>query len=188
MGRFEEANSYGARALELDPLSVAAHWFIGWGAIYAGRYDEAMAHFSKAAELDPNNPWTRWFLGRSYLFKGMPQRGIEEMETALRLSPDDPLGLGFVGYAYAVTGRRADALKILQRLDELQKHRFVSTMPRVYVYAGLGDKDKAFEWLEKAYQERSDSLAWFKFDPESKSLHDDPRFAPLMRKIGFNEP
>src|SRR6266704_3260898 len=186
MGRYEEAKKYGARALELDPLSVSNYWFLGWGAIYAGRYDEAMAHFSKAAELDPNNPWTRWFLGRAYLFKGMPQRGIEEMETALHLSPDDPLGLGFVGYAYAVTGRRADALKILQRLDELAKHRFVSTAARIYVYAGLGDKDKAFEWLEKAYQERSDTLAWFKFDPESKSLQSDPRFAVLMRKIGFN--
>ena len=117
----------------------------------------------------------------------MPQRGIEEMETALRLTPDDPLGLGFVGYAYAVTGRRADAFKVLQRLDELAKHRFVSTAARIYVYAGLGDKDKAFEWLEKAYQERSDTLAWFKFDPESKSLQSDPRFAALMQKVGFIE-
>jgi serine/threonine-protein kinase len=188
MGRYDEALNYGRRALELDPLSVSNYWFLGWGAIYAGRYDEAIAQFSKAAELDPNNPWTRWFLGRSYLFKGMPQRGIEEMETALHLEPNDPLGLGFVGYAYAVTGRRPDALKVLQKLDALEKHRFVSTISRVYVYAGLGDKDKAFEWLEKAYQERSDSLAWFHNDPESKSLHDDPRFAPLMRKIGFTEP
>jgi serine/threonine-protein kinase len=188
MRRYDEALHYGRRALELDPLSVSNYWFLGWGAIYAGRYDEAISQYSKAAELDPNNPWTRWFLGRAYLFKGMPQRGIEEMETALHLSPDDPLGLGFVGYVYAVTGRRPDALKILQRLDELQKHRFVSTISRVYVYAGLGDKDKAFEWLEKAYQERSDSLAWFKFDPESKNLRDDPRFAALMRKIGFTEP
>jgi adenylate cyclase len=188
MGRYEEASKYGARALELDPLSISNYWFLGWGAIYAGRYDEAIAQFSKALELDQNNPWTRWFLGRTYLFKGMPQRGIEEMETALRLAPDDPLGLGFVGYAYAVTGRRPDALKILQKLDALEKHRFISTISRVYVYAGLGEKDKAFEWLEKAYQERSDSLAWFHNDPESKGLHDDPRFAPLMRKIGFTEP
>jgi adenylate cyclase len=188
MGRYDEACKYGARALELDPLSVSNYWFLGWGAIYAGRNDEAISQFSKAAELDPNNPWTRWFLGRAYLFKGLPQRGIEEMETALHLSPDDPLGLGFVGYTYAVSGRRADALKVLQRLDELQKHRFVSTAARIYVYAGLGDKDKAFEWLEKAYQERSDTLAWFKFDPESKGLQSDPRFAPLMRKIGFTEP
>lgn len=68
-------------------------------------------------------------------------------------------------------------------LDELAHRRFISTISRAYVYDGLGDKDKAFEWLEKAYQERSDSLAWFKFDPESKSLQTDPRFAALMRKI-----
>ena len=143
---------------------------------------------SKAAELDPNNPWVRSFLGRAYLFNGMPQRGIEEMETAERLNSDDSYVLGFLGYGYAVTGRRADALKILQRLDEMEKRRYVSRIARVYVYAGLGDKDKAFEWLEKAYQERSDSLAWFRFDPESKSLQSDPRFAALMRKIGFTEP
>jgi adenylate cyclase len=188
MGRYEEASKYGARALELDPLSVSNYWFLGWGAIHAGRYDEAISQFSKAIELDPNNPWTRWFLGRAYLFSGNPKRAIEEMETGLHVGPDDPLGLGFVGYAYAVTGRRADALKVLQRLDELAHRRFISTISRVYVYAGLGDKDKAFEWLEKAYQERSDSLAWFRFDPESKGLQSDPRFATLMRKIGFTEP
>jgi len=185
MGRYDEAKKYGARALELDPLSLSAHWFLGWGAIHAGRSDEAIGFFSKALELDPDNPWTRWFLGRAYLLSGNSSRAIEEMETGLRFGPDDPLGLGFAGYVYAVTGRRADALKILQRLDELQKRRFISTISRVYVYAGLGDKDKAFEWLEKAYEERSDSLAWFRFDPESKSLQSDPRFAVLMRKIGF---
>jgi tetratricopeptide (TPR) repeat protein len=188
MGRYDEAKKYGARALELDPLSVSAHWFLGWGAIYAGRSDEAIGFFSKALELDPNNPWTRWFLGRAYLLSGNSPRAIEEMETGLRFGPDDPLGLGFTGYVYAVTGRRPDALKILQKLDALEKRRFISTISRVYVYAGLGDKDKAFEWLEKAYQERSDSLAWFRFDPESKSFRADPRFGALMRKIGFTEP
>ena len=188
MGRYDEAKKYGARALELDPLSVSAHWFLGWGAIYAGRSDEAIGFFSKALELDPNNPWTRWFVGRAYLLSGNSSRAIEEMETGLRFGPNDPLGLAFTGYVYAVTGRRADALKILQRLDELQKRRFISTISRAYVYAGLGDKNKAFEWLEKAYQERSDSLAWFRFDPESKSLQNDPRFAALMHKVGFDSP
>jgi adenylate cyclase len=188
MGRFDEANNQGRRALELDPLSVSTHWFLGWGAIFAGRSDEAISQFSKAAELDPNNPWVRSFLGRAYLFNGMPQRGIEEMETAERLNSDDSYVLGYLGYGYAVMARRADALKILQRLDELEKRRYVSRIARVYIYAGLDDKDKAFEWLEKAYQERADSLAWFRNDPESKGLQSDPRFAALMRKIGFTEP
>jgi TolB-like protein/Flp pilus assembly protein TadD/class 3 adenylate cyclase len=188
MGRFDEANNQGRRALELDPLSASIHWFLGWGAIFAGRGDEAISQFSKAAELDPNNPWVRSFLGRAYLFNGMPQRGIEEMETAERLNPNDSYVLGYLGYGYAVTGRRADALKILQRLDEMEKRRYVSRFARVYIYAGLDDKDKAFEWLERAYQERADSLAWFRNDPESKGLQTDPRFAVLMRKIGFTEP
>ena len=188
MGRFDEAYNQGRRALELDPLSVSTHWFLGWGAILAGRGDEAISRFSKAAELDPNNPWVRSFLGRAYLFNGMPQRGIEEMEAAERLNSEDSYVLGYLGYGYAVTGRGPDALKMLQRLDDMEKHRYVSRIARVYIYAGLGDKDKAFEWLEKAYEERSDSLAWFRFDPESKGLQSDPRFAALMRKVGFTQP
>ena len=187
MGRVEEANEQGRHALELDPLSVTARWCLGWAFLSAGRSDEAIEQLSKAMELDPNSSWARTFLGRAYLSKGMQQRGIKELETARRDGPDDVFVLGLLGYGYAVTGRRADALKILQRFDEMDRHRYVSRAARVYVYAGLGDKDKAFEWLEKAYQERSDALAWFRQEPESKSLRTDPRFAVLMRKIGFTE-
>jgi len=188
IGRFDEAKKFGARGLELDPLSVSTHFFLGWSALFAGRYDDAIEKLSKAVELDPSNGWVRMFLGRAYLFKGMPERAIEVMETAVRLSPDDSYALGYLGYTYAATGRRADALKILQRIDEMEKHRYVSRFAHVYIYTGLGDKNKAFEWLEKAYQERSDSLAWFRFDPESKSLQSDPRFAALMHKVGFDSP
>ena len=187
MGRFNEAYDQGRRALELDPLSILARWSLGWASLHAGRSDDAIQQFSKAAELDPNNASVRLYLGRAYMFKGMQKRAIEEMETAQRLDPDEPIVLPFLGYGYAVTGRRAEALKVLQSLDEMEKRRYVSRIYRAYIYAGLGDKDKAFEWLEKAYQERSDSLAWFREDPESKSLQADPRFAVLMRKIGFTE-
>ena len=188
MGRYDEAYDQGRQALQIDPLSISARWSLGWASLHAGRSDDAIQQFSKAAELDPNNAWVRLYLGRVYLSKGMGQRGIEEMETAQRLEPDHPMVLAFLGYGYAVTGRRANALKALQTLDEIEKKHYVSRISRVYVYAGLGDNDKAFEWLEKAYQERSDSLAWFRKDPESESLQSDPRFAALMRKIGFTEP
>ena len=188
MGRFNEANDQGRQALEIDPVSTLANLVLGWAFFSAGRIDDALQQFSKAVELNPNDALARIFFGRAYLGKGMGQRGIEEMEVAHRGEPDEPLVLGLLGYGYAVTGRRADALKTLQDLDEIEKKHYVSRIARVYVYAGLGDKDKAFEWLEKAYQERSDSLAWFRRDPESKSLQADPRFAVLMRKIGFTEP
>jgi len=187
MGRVDEANDQGRRALEIDPLSATARWCLGWAFLNAGQSDEAIEQLSKAVELNPNSAWARTFLGRAYLTKGMQQRGIEEMETARRDGPDDVFVLGLLGYGYAVTGRRADAFKVLHSLDEMEGRRYVSRTARVYVYAGLGDKDKAFEWLEKAYQERSDALAWFRQEPESKSLRSDPRFATLMRKIGFTE-
>ena len=188
MGRVDEANEQGRRALELDPLSVTARWCLGWAFLSAGRSDEAIEQLAKAMELDPSSAWARTFLGRAYLSKGMQQRAIEELETARRDEPDDVFVLGLLGYGYAVTGRRADAFKVLQSFDEMEKRRYVSRAARIYVYAGLGDKDKAFEWLEKAYQERSDALAWFRKEPESLSLRSDPRFAALMRKIGVTEP
>ena len=188
MGRFEEAYDQGRQALQIDPLSTSAHVSLGFAFLCVGRSDDAIQQFSKAAELNPNDAWVRICLGRAYLGKGMEQRAIEEMETAQRSDPDNPLVIGLLGYGYAVTGRRADALKSLEALGEMEKKHYVSRMSRVYVYAGLGDKDKAFEWLEKAYQERSDLLAWFRKDPESKGLHSDPRFAALMRKVGFTKP
>ncbi|MBI3416351.1 MAG: tetratricopeptide repeat protein [Verrucomicrobia bacterium] len=188
MGRFDEAYDQGRRALEIDPLSPMANWYLGWAFLFAGRSDQAIQQLSKAVELDLNAGWVRSFLGRSYLIKGMQQRGIEELEIARRVAPNNPFALGYLGYGYAVADRRSDALKALQSLDVMEKQQYVSRMARVYIYAGLGDKDKAFEWLEKAYQERSDALAWFRLDPEAKNLRSDPRFATLMRKIGFTEP
>jgi adenylate cyclase len=187
MGRFNEAYDQGRQALEIDPVSILANGVLGSAFLYAGRIDDAIQQFSKAVELDPNNAY-RMGLGLAYLGKGMGQRAIEEMEVAHRDQPEQSIVLGYLGYAYAVTCRRADALRTLQDLDEMEKKHYVSRIARVFVYAGLGDKDKAFEWLEKAYQERSDSLAWFRKDPASKSLQADPRFAVLMRKIGFTEP
>jgi serine/threonine-protein kinase len=188
LGRFNEAYDQGRHALEIDPVSPLSNLVLGWAFLSGGRIDDAIQQFSKAVELNPNDVLARTWLGRAYLTKGMAQRAIEEMEVAHRGEPDEPLVLGLLGYGYAVTGRRADALKTLETLDEMEKKHYVSGIARVYVYAGLGDKDKAFEWLEKAYQERSDSLAWFRKAPESKSLQADPRFAVLMRKIGFTEP
>jgi tetratricopeptide (TPR) repeat protein len=188
MGRFDEGIAEGKRALELDPLSADANLFLGWVLIYAGRDDEAIAQLTKALELDPNNPYALVFLGRGCLAKGMPTRAIEEMEAARQVAPDDPILLGFVGYGYAVVGRRADALKVLDTLDQMEKQRYVSPIARAYIYAGLGDKDRAFEWLEQAYEERCDTLAWLRNDPESKSLQSDPRFAGLMKKIGLVGP
>ena len=188
MGRFNEAYDQGRHALEIDPVSPLSNLVLGWAFLSGGRIDDAIQQFSKAVELNPSDAWAHIGLGRAYLGKGMGQRAIEEMEVTHRGEPDHPIVLGLLGYGYAVTGRRGDALKTLQDLDEIEKKHYVSRIARVYVYAGLGDKDKAFEWLEKAYQERSDSLAWFRKDPESKSLQADPHFAVLMRKIGFTEP
>ena len=100
----------------------------------------------------------------------------------------DKLGLGnalFIGHVYAVSGKPAEAQKVVDDLKELSKRRHVSSYHIALIYLGLGEKDRAFEWLENAYKERSDSLVYLKVDPWLDSLHSDPRFADLVRRVGL---
>jgi hypothetical protein len=93
--------------------------------------------------------------------------------------------LGVLGFAYGVAGREREAREVLKELAQLQKRRYVSPMAFTYVYIGLGDKDQAFAWLEKGYEERSNHLAFFKVSPMVDKLRSDPRFADLLRRIGL---
>jgi hypothetical protein len=90
-----------------------------------------------------------------------------------------------LGHVYAVAGRKGEARKILAELEELAKHRYVSPYDRATVYAGLGEKDQAITWLERAYQERSDGLVFLKVEPKFDGLRSDPRFVDLLRHVGF---
>ena len=96
-----------------------------------------------------------------------------------------PLVIGALGYAYAKSGRKDEARKLLAELKELSKRRYVASYWIAMIHVGLDEKDEAFAWLEKAYQERSWFLVWIKMDPQVDSLRSDARFTHLMRRIGF---
>ena len=115
----------------------------------------------------------------------MYKEGIAEIEKTLTNSPGNTLALSYLGYAYAAAGGRADAQKVLDQLDELSKQKYVSAASVAIIYAGLGEKDKAFEWLGKAYDERSFSLALMKTEPAFDPLRSDPRFADLLRRMNL---
>jgi len=125
-------------------------------------------------------------LGGALVEKGDFSAGIEELEKAKTMEPT-PLVIGQLGYAYAKSGRKDKARELLTELKELAKRRYVESFLIAMIYVGLDEKDEAFAWLEKAYQERSWWLVWIKMDPKVDSLRSDPRFSDLMRRIGFPE-
>jgi eukaryotic-like serine/threonine-protein kinase len=188
-GRLDEAIKEEKRALELDPLSLFSNRALGAEYYYSRLYDQAIEQEQKALELDPNFAVAHTDLGFIYIQKSRYQEGIAEFEKALAISPTNTGVLSNAGYGYGVAGRRAEAQKILSRLTEVSKQKYVSPRLTARLYAGLGDKDKAFESLEKGYDDRSLETAFGSVsnDPSLDSLHSDPRFADLLRRMKLQQ-
>jgi serine/threonine protein kinase/Tfp pilus assembly protein PilF len=183
LGRFEEAIAEEKRGVEIDPLSLLDNRVLGQSFYFARRYDQAIEQFRKTLELDPNFAGGHTFLGEAYLQKSMYKEGIAEIEKELVISPGNTLDLSELGHAYAVAGRRAEAQKVLDQLNERSKQRYVSAASRAIIYAALGDKDKAFESLEKGYEDRS--IGGIKVNPAYDPLRSDPRFADLLGRMNL---
>ena len=144
-----------------------------------------MAEQRKTLELEPDFPLAHIYLGFVYLRKDLPEEAIHEFETAGRLAPDEPDPIALRGYASGLAGRRAEAEKALAQIAALSKRRYVSAFPIAWVYVGLGNKDRTFEWLEKAYEERASRLVYLKAEPAFDPLRSDPRFVDLLRRMKF---
>ena len=185
-GRLEEAIAESKKALELDPLSVGINRDLAYAYHDARQYDQATEQVQKALELDPNSSQALSTLGRAYVGKGKYKEATVVLERALSLYPTATYHLVDLGYAYALAGRGEDARKVLDKLNELSKHEYVPPKGSATIYAALGEKDKAFEWLEKAYQDRSLTVGVsLKTFPVFDSLRSDPRFHDLMRRMNL---
>jgi len=171
-------------AQQLDPVSPLINLDLCLPYYFARQYDQSIAQARKAIEMFPDFFLPHGALGQALFQKGDYSAGIEEFEKAKAMEPSPP-NLGFLGYAYAKSGRKDDARKLLAELKKQSKERYVASYWIAMIYAGLGEKDEAFAWLEKAYQERSWWLVWIKMDPMVDSLRSDARFTALMRRIGF---
>jgi TolB-like protein/DNA-binding winged helix-turn-helix (wHTH) protein/Tfp pilus assembly protein PilF len=184
-GRFDEAMLHLKRAQELDPLSLILGANIGSLLYVMRQHDQAVEQLQKTIEMDPNFAPAHNRLERAYLAKGMYEAAIAEQKKTIALDP--PMGrwrrTSDLGYAYAVAGQRAEAQKILSELQELSKQRYVAPFNFALIYVGLGDKEQAFAWLEKAYQEYPLSLDSIKVDPELDTLRSDPRFTDLLVRM-----
>src|SRR5437016_6686160 len=186
VGHFEKGIAELKRAQELDPLSLIINADLGKAYFYARRYDQAGEQLRKTMEMDQSFQTAHFYLGMVYVMKGSFPDSIAEYQRAKQLN-DDPRMLGLLGHAYAVSGQRDEALKTLDQLKENAGQRYVSPYSFALVYAGLGDKDQAFQWLEKSRQDRTPYLSTIKVDPLLDNLRSDPRFAELMRRVGLSE-
>jgi tetratricopeptide (TPR) repeat protein len=142
-------------------------------------------HYKGTKKLDPNHYQAWWILGHTYTANGQFDQAIEASQKAVDLSDRAPGALGMLGLAYAVAGRKDEANKVLNELLELNKRRYVTPAAFVNLYIGLGDKEQAFVWLEKAFQERTNYLAFLKVFPILDPLRSDPRYVDLVRRIGL---
>lgn len=184
--RIDEGVAEINRAQELDPLSLSISSTRGFLLLNARRYEEAIEQQRRVIAIDPNHYQAHWFLTLTYLANRQVDHAIATAEKAVAVSNRAPAALAVLGMAYGAAGRKRETNQIVNELLQLQKQRYVSPMALAYLYIGLGNKDEAFAWLEKAYQERSNGIAFFKVSPIEDSLRSDARFADLLRRIGLD--
>jgi len=183
LARFDRAIAEGRRAVELDPLSLVNNVDLGWVYFAARRYDEAIAQMCKAIEIDSRSYLAHYYLGEAFQLKGQLADAMTEYRKAVELD-DDPFALALLGQAYARAGQRDEAQKILARLTEEAKSRYVSAYSVALMFIGLGDKEHAMDALERAFREGAgNDLIGIKVDPILDDLRGEPRFEALVQKI-----
>jgi TolB-like protein/DNA-binding winged helix-turn-helix (wHTH) protein/Flp pilus assembly protein TadD len=184
--RTEEAVAQLQRERERDPLSPSVIENTEEVLMARGQYDEVAARYKKLVVKQFDQPRPHYLLGRVYVLKGDLKEGVAELETAVDLSHGNPNPrfVAYLGYAYAVAGKAIQARKTLARLNTLLREKYISPYGIALIHVGLGEKEAAFEWLEKAYQAHAFELAELSADPRLNALRADPRFQDLARRVG----
>lgn len=184
LGRDDEALAEIKRALELDPLSPVIEVNIGEAYLWKGDLDSAMEHAKRLVQLDPNFPLAHHIYGLLYLKQRRYAQAIAEFQQDVT-NDRSAFSLSYLGYAYAMAGRRDEAVAVLKELEDKYTKRESLPQYVAAVYAGLGDKDQAFAWLEKAFQARNATLVFLVTDLTFDPLRSDPRYADLIRRMGL---
>jgi serine/threonine-protein kinase len=186
MGRHAESLAEIKRAQEVDPLSLMINTDLGTILFYGRQYDLAIEQYHKTLDMDKDFVVCYWRLAEIYAQREMYNEALAATQKMKELLGDkDPLVLGAIGYIYALLGKRDEAKKVLNELSELSKHRYISSLRIALIYMGLGQKDQAFKWLEKAYEERDFWMTFIKVAPYFDSLRSDPRFKILLKKMNL---
>jgi serine/threonine-protein kinase len=182
MGRGDEAIAEAKRGLQIDPLGLNAN--LGSVFVFTHQWDKAIEQLRLSIDLDPNNWFDHYFLGRAYEQKGRFSEAIAALNQAISLGGTTEVWAS-LGHAYAASGKREEAQKVIEQLRELSVHQYVAPYNIAVIYAGLGEMDEAFVWLNRAFQERSYLLTYLTVDERLNNLHSDPRFDELRRRVGL---
>jgi serine/threonine-protein kinase len=185
MGRFDEAVAETRRTQELDKTSLIINSHFGLIYFFAGRFDDAIAACQKALERDPNFFVARRYLGLAYAQKGRYKEAVAEYEKAIEGSRGSPLMRAEYASVLALNDEREKSEAELRRLENEKKERYISAYHIAAIYTALKDRERAFEWLERAFAERADWMVFLNVDPRFKSLHSDPRFQGLLRRMNL---
>lgn len=182
MGRFDEACAEIKKAQELDPFSLVLNATESYILYNARQYNRAIEQAINTLEMDANFYPAYERLGEAYEQIEMYEQAIAAFQQAITLSEGSLFSVAQLGHAYALSGRSEEARKVVEDLQVRLNREYLIA----WVYAGLGEKDQAFKWLEKAYEERDSSMVYLKVDPKLDSLRSDPRFADLLRRVGLS--
>jgi tetratricopeptide (TPR) repeat protein len=184
MGRREEALAQIRRAAELDPLSPIVVANLGAILTNNRRYDESLDQLRKALILNPKSGIAEVHVAVALLAQRKFADAIAALDRASALMPGARVVAGLRGYTYAMTGKRQEALDVLKQMNEARSG-VATGLDFPIVYVGLGDKDHAFEALDRAVSERAMLIDVIKADPLFEPLHSDPRFAALLRRMNL---
>ncbi len=185
LGRFDEAETEGARAEELDPLNPAVQRDAALRRLFGGQLDEAESAASAILKRQPNDARSIELLGVLAVLQGRRTDAVSLTDRLLQLVPGNPRAAASAGFVYAAAGRTAAARSLLRQLTDMSEREYVAPETIAWIHAGLGQRDQAIAWLERAYADRSPEMMMIRVTPEYASLRGDARFQDLVRRMAF---
>jgi TolB-like protein/DNA-binding winged helix-turn-helix (wHTH) protein/tetratricopeptide (TPR) repeat protein len=182
--RMDEALAFARRARELDPLGLSGV-SLGWILLLDRRYEEAVRELRSVVSVQPDLAWANWYLGFALIGNGQPEEAIPVLEKSVSQTNRSPGTVGMLSMAYAKAGRRDEAIRLINELKHRRETGYVPAAAFVFAVLAVGDREEAFVWLDRAYQEKSNLIRFAKVHPFFDPMRDDPRFADLIRRIGL---
>ncbi|NNE45887.1 MAG: tetratricopeptide repeat protein, partial [Rhodothermales bacterium] len=183
-GRLDESIAELRMAMELDPLSVQIRGVLGSYLLLAGREQEGVDQLQQTVELEPRALYALWVLSTYHLVRGDTEVGADYLRRTLEID-EAPIIVPLLAFQHVAQGRPDQARKVLEKLDEISKDRWVSRYNYAAVYVALGDTDAAFENFRMAVEERSDMLVYLETDMTLGSIRDDPRYDEILDAVGL---